>query len=401
MRFTKPLSIQELKKLFTEGLLNKTSKVTKVSDSSVLNGVAYGVAKIGQKAMKDVALLESFLLVDSASGSQLDTIAAQVGVSERFGALASSTYLRLVGDVGTTYTPGVHVVSGSDGLQFQFTSEVVIGDNGFAYGEVRCTSTGERTNVNPLTLTDISPTPSGHSYLINEVRPINGRDSESDDTYRKRIKEGANLAATGTISKLEQVFMKINPLVLRVFHLGTNDVGKTILGIATQTGTDLTALELSDLLVQAAEYLNLNELQNYSYDSIGVTLQNIDYEYIDMDFRAELEEGYDSEEVRKEIQIRVTKYMDFRFWDYTKQVEWDDLLEVAKNTKGIKYVSDNNFYPSTDTTVPYTKLPRLRSFILRDLDGNIMTNVSGTLSPVFYGSDPSASYQQTILATID
>ena len=46
---TKVTSIQSLKQMFIEILLNKTDKLTDISNESVLNGIAFGVGKIGQK----------------------------------------------------------------------------------------------------------------------------------------------------------------------------------------------------------------------------------------------------------------------------------------------------------------------------------------------------------------
>jgi hypothetical protein len=50
--------------------------------------------------------------------------------------------------------------------------------------------------------------------------------------------------------------------------------------------------------------------------------------------------------------------------------------------------------------VDNNKLPRFRSFLMLDLDGNILSNVTGSLNPVYYPADPDSSYQQTILASI-
>ena len=58
---TRITTIQELKTWFLERVFNNTSKVTKASKTSVINAVAYGVAKIGQKVIKDIAVLESQL----------------------------------------------------------------------------------------------------------------------------------------------------------------------------------------------------------------------------------------------------------------------------------------------------------------------------------------------------
>ena len=68
-------TVEELKQIFVENLLNSTDKVTKISEGSVLNGVAYGVAKIAQKIIKDVALIEAHQYPDTATGKYLDLLA--------------------------------------------------------------------------------------------------------------------------------------------------------------------------------------------------------------------------------------------------------------------------------------------------------------------------------------
>lgn len=398
--FTKPLSIVELKQLVMECSLNMTDNVSKINDHSVLGGISYGIAKIAQKAMTEIALVESHLLIDSAYGSYLDDIADRLGIAARFEASASSTSVRLVGDIGTLYEEGTNICTGSHGINFEFTEDVVIGEHGYIYAKVRSTTTGDQTNVDALSINKINPIPTGHDYIISEVQAEGGRDLESDDLFRQRIKESINVAATDTISRLEQVFMKINSNILRVFYQGVDSDGKNVLALTTQNGVDLTASELSDLEDQVAQYLSVTDLSPYGYQSIGVKLQNSVWEYIDMDFRCELDEGFDSEDVRKDIQVRVTKYLDWRFWDINKRVEWDDLLTLCRVTKGIRNVSDTTFYPHVDTTIPFTKLPRLRSFVMRDLDGSIIEDISGYLSPVYYANVSDLSYQRTVLSSI-
>lgn len=59
---TKPnLTLEVLKNLWAELLLNKTDKVSDISDNSVLNAVAFANAKVAQKAIKDIAIVESQL----------------------------------------------------------------------------------------------------------------------------------------------------------------------------------------------------------------------------------------------------------------------------------------------------------------------------------------------------
>jgi hypothetical protein len=85
-----------------------------------------------------------------------------------------------------------------------------------------------------------------------------------------------------------------------------------------------------------------------------------------------------------DIQISISKYLDFRYWDTTDKVEWDDLLIIVKNTDGVRYVADEFFTPNSDLIVSIGELPRIRGFIMRSLGGTILFDSTNNLTPVFY-----------------
>jgi hypothetical protein len=68
-------------------------------------------------------------------------------------------------------------------------------------------------------------------------------------------------------------------------------------------------------------------------------------------------------------------------------VEWDELLRIVKKVEGVKYVPDDFFNPSTDEEVPQNELPRIKTFVMRDLAGNILSDNNGVLSPIFYPNE--------------
>ncbi len=394
----RPSTSQERKLVFLETLLNGTDKVSKIGAGSALDGIADGVAKIAGKAEKDVMLAVSQLFPDSAFGTQLDECAADFGIAPRMAALGSSTYVRLSAAPGTTYTASTHIPSSTDGITFTLANNVTIGSMGFAYVLVSSASTGINTNVDPLTISKISPAPAGHLNIINEFTATGGRDIESDEIFRARIKDGANILARGTISMLEQLFIAINPKVLRVFHNGTNTVGQVVLSIATQDGSVFSNTELSDLLLTSSEFFSLTEYSPFGSSSYGIELRNITYAPIDISFRCELTLDADPDQVRKDIQIAMSKYLDFRFFNSaTDNVEWITLYEIVKNTKGIKHLPDQYFYPRIDTEIDTFMLPRVRGFLMLDMSGSIISSFSGTLSPVYYPNEIDAAYMATIL----
>lgn len=397
---TKPTSIEELKQIFTEELINHTDKITKISPGSVLNAVAFGVAKLGQKSLREIAGIEAHLLPDSAYGNYLDIQAADRGLAPRYSSLGSSTYMRLVAAPGTVYEAATVSFNGKDGVEFLLDEDVTIENIGFAYAKVYSSSTGANTNVDPLTLTRIISPPNGHKYSINEYAAFGGIDLETDEQLRQRNKTGINLLARSTDTMLTQGFNAINPKVLRVLYGGVAANGRSVLIVIAQNGADFNRNEFAKFLSEGKSLFGLNEIRPYdNRGTVFVELHNADWQPIDISLRVSINAQYDPDAVRKEIQIRLNKYLDYRNWN-SDRVEWDDLLQLAKGTPGVDYVPDTTFIPNFDVPVIRGKLPRLRSFKMYDLAGNLLVDVSGNLNPVYYPATPDKVYVTTVLADI-
>jgi len=394
----KPSTSVERRLLFLETLINTTDKVTKVSDNSVLSGIATGISKVVGKSEKDIILALSQLFPDTAFGSQLDQVAANFGVAPRMGSLGSTTYVRVMANPGTAYSASMHYPISTAGIRFEFEEDFTVGAAGFTYARVRSIEKGAATNVEALSISRLTPAPAGHLNIVNESRAEFGRDVEPDEFFRIRIKNGSNILARGTLAMMEQLFIAINPKVLRVFHYGNSNSGKVVLGIVTQDGSILTSTELDSLLKGSADYFSLTEYRPFGTEYYGIELRNVTYAPVDVCFRAELDRSVNPDDIRKAIQIAISKYLDFRYFDPSSmKVEWDNLLEIVKNTLGIKYVPDQYFYPRTDLSVDQFALPRLRGFLMLDLEGKIISNFSGTLSPLYYPNVIDHDYMSTIL----
>ena len=398
--FTEISTIEEFKEMFVEILLNKTDKISKVSEGSVNNGIAFGNGKIGQKINKDIAIIETHLFPDAAYGEYLDNIAKLNGISNRFGARQSSTYIRLVGKPNTIYNPGNNVFSSSTGIRFDLEKQIIIPEIGYTYAKIRSQNVGKNTNVDALTINQVSSPPDGHLYCINEYASQYGGDAEQDDSFRKRIKDGPNILSRGTISMIEQGFMKINQNVMKVYHNGFDDKSRTILSVLSINGIDFTNEELNDLVIRSEKLFTLTEMRPTGINGSNVKLQNIEWQPVDISMRLSLEPSYNPDDVRREIQIRLNKYLDYRYWKLGQRVEWDNMLEIVKSTAGVKYVNDTYFYPNNDLSIDLRKLPRIRGFQMLNLNGSIIKDVQGNLNPIFYPNDVDFSYQSTVLGTI-
>lgn len=382
-------TITNLKNLFIEMFLDKTAKVSNVADGSVVNATAFGVAKVAQKAMKDIAIKEAQIFPDTATGVYLDKAAALYGVSPRKGALGSSTYIRVSADPGTVYDTTVTFVS-KNGIRFQVDESLTVGESGYGYVKVRSVNAGYTTNVAPNSITNVNPQPQGHIECTNEYYAIGGRDSEDDETFRIRIKNNLNVLSKNTVEYWTQVLNGIDDRVLKVMAAGLDEQGIYNLYIVSQNGIFFTEDELGTLLEQVQGYFSLSDL-NIEGKAVGISLKNIDWFYVGsergLDFRVQLQPDYDVATVRQNIQVNLTKYLDFRFWTPGDVVEWDDLLDIVKKTEGVKYVPDEYFFPYYDQQVPANQLPRIRGFIMRDQDGNILYDSDSNLSPLFYPAE--------------
>jgi uncharacterized membrane protein len=383
-------TITNLKNLFIEMFLDKTAKVSNVADGSVVNATAFGVAKVAQKAMKDIAIKEAQIFSDTATGVYLDKAAALYGVSPRKGALGSSTYIRVSANPGTVYDTSVTFVN-KNGIRFQVDEALTVGESGYGYVKVRSINAGYSTNVPPNSITNVSPQPQGHIECTNEYYAIGGRDSEDDETFRIRIKNNLNILSKNTIEYWTQTLSNIDDRVLKVMSAGLDEKGIYNLYVVSQNGIFFTEEELDTLLESAQGYFGISEL-NIEGKVVGIGIKNIDWFYVGsergLDFRVQLQPDYDVSTVRQNIQVNLTKYLDFRFWTPGKIVEWDDLLDIVKKTDGVKYVPDEYFFPYYDQQVPANQLPRIRGFVMRDQDGNILYDSDSNLSPLFYPSEP-------------
>jgi len=397
---------EKLTDFFLETLINTTSEVTKVSPNSVLGGVASGIGKVAQIAIKETALVETHLFPDNAYGVQLDNIAEFNGVAPRFGALGSSTYVRLNGANATTYPIGT-TFTGNSGIVFQLEETVVIGVHGYAFGRVSSVSVGSSTNVPAGTISQVNGTPpAGHLNTTNDFRAIGGQDEELDVDFRKRIKDAANIYATGTLAKILQVFQSINTNVLDVRFGGHDVTGKLILIVQTVNGADLTPAEIDTILQLGDQYFNFAEMQDLAGNDYGIIINNITYSEIDLSMRLELNAGVDATETRIRIQNRINALFNPRLWHSSirrRKVEWDDILLIVKSDIGVKYVGDDYFLLNGDRTdylIERFQIPRVRGFQLLDLDGVVLSNVTGTISPLFYPNNPDSQEAQQVLRQI-
>ena len=396
---TKITTVEELKQIFTEILLNKTDKISDISNESVLNGIAYGCAKLTQRMLTNQAVVESHIFPDTAYGVYLDNLAKIKGISPRNKACGSTAYVRIEGEPGTNYAKDIVTLSSSSGINFVLENDFTLNETGWGYAKVKSKQVGLTSNVDALTINTMNNSPKGHYACTNEYCAVGGMDNESDDIFRMRIKDSVNQLARNTLSYIEQVFMKINNRVLKVYKGGVDGDNKLNLIVVSVNGQDFSEEEFNELLSKSEEYLSLTEILQET-TGFSLKLKNVDWLPIDIDFRASIDTSYDIDNIRKQMQVKISKLFDYRFWKYGDRVEWENMLYVVRSIEGVRYVPDNYFNPQADINVVKYRLPRLRGFILRDLDGNIIADNYAILSSFNYPNDSDNTFQSSVLMSV-
>lgn len=395
---TKIYTVNEIKSLIVESIINKSDgKISKISDNSVLNGIAYGIAKVVQKGIKDTALIESEIFPDYAYGEYLDKIGERSGVTSRLESTGSSVYVRLIAEPFTLYQSNECIFVSTTGINFILSEDFVTPSQGFGYALLKSVDSGSNTNVPSNSINKVINKPSGHIYVTNEMDGWGGSDIESDSSFRSRILQNFNNFAADTLSKLKSVISKINPLVLDVKKVGIDELGKTVIGVVTSNGVDLSEVELQDILNKSKFYLSLEE-QGFTGDldlEPRLKIINLPYTYIDIDFRVDIEQSIDIESLRRNMQIALTSYLDFRYWRGQK-VEWEEVYYIVRGITGVKMIPEQYFSPRVDIVIPSSSLPRVRAFIIRNLNGTVISENSNVV-PVYY----SDQYNTNLLNQIN
>lgn len=390
---TKILSVTELKNIATEILLSKTNKISKISVGSIFNAVAYGIAKIAQKCLMEIALIESQLFPEAAVGEILDDIAKRYGIFNRLGATKSSCYIYLFAEPGTIYNKDKVKFVSNDGITFKLNSNITIDENKYTYALATSNEVGTKANVSPLSIYNCVNAPVGHLYCTNTFAASGGRNIESDDEFRNRIININNSVSTKTLEYLTQIALRFNNNILKFVHLGTYQ-GKTKLGIYTQSGAALTSGELNNLSHQMREYLALSDISDELNNRVYFC--NVDYVPIDLSIKLSyMKDKYSINEIYSSIQKKLLSFIDYRYLNTSKNISWIDLYDIVKNTEGVINVNYGEFLVNQskqDIVINKAKLPKFREMIIYDLEGGCLLDNSSKYMPFIYPVYKDLSY---------
>lgn len=385
-------TIEQLKQEFFFSLRNNCGdKITKITPLSVTNGFAFAISKIVQKLNKDAAMIEAKLFPETANSTVLDNIASREGVPGRRSSSGSSTVLLFFGALATVYPAGTQVRS-IGGVIFETLEELTLSFHRFGFVLAESTTVGSSVNVSPNTVTElVAAPPAGHTSVTNPFRAIGGRDQESDYDFRNRLLQAENIISKNTEAFYEALVYNVTEDILRVHSRGLKTFDDTFELIVVKN--NLADYDAGELAAIKNGILNSVPLSDYGDTKISVA--NIDWTYIDMYIPIRLISGYNLEDVAVQMQAELATFIDLSRWRFGEKVEWDDLLEVCKNTEGVQEIYDRDFLPRVDKTVGEHSLPRIRQFTIKDIPSD--TTFGNVFTPAFWNGTIVNNYYVQIL----
>lgn len=253
----------------------------------IIGSVAYELANIYDTEMSNIT---DKVFVDTATGSDLDKVGADYGVTRRQSS-ASIVYLEIEGIEGTVVNQNVKATYNN--LVFTVQEYKVIGSSGVVLVKAQCDTAGSIGNVAANTITEFVGTPAGLTSVNNPQAAYDGFDVETDDDYRARIKlylaeDAVNCnEAQYKLWALEVTGVK-TAVVRDASTMGAGNVG---VYISSTTGTVLQDLIdavkayieerqfiNANLIVSALTNININTAARVRLKT-GVTIDSVIQEY--------------------------------------------------------------------------------------------------------------------------
>ena len=353
-------------------------------------GVAAGLADAVARPLQHLEKLRYdgilSMLVDTATGTDLDALGVERGGLTRGVASGSSAPVVLQG------TPGAEVPSGTQlgsvsGIVYTTQNAVTIGTaNPLLLGEsgslslgdtvmVQSTTAGQSTNVPAYTINSLISSVSGIDAVFNPIAATGGADAESDELFRARIKARPALSAQGTAAFLEalaQAEPTLGAQVLRATVVRTD--GATVY-LVRNTGAPFTVGGGGEL-----ETIS-NYMQPRLKAIFGLTTANLTFAAVDVQSTVDLNPGYTMQEAFVEVSDAIANYIDWQTWTVGANVDLATLLARVADAASVRSVDEAGFIPAADVQVGGAQIPRLTSCTLTSvITGEV---VGGSLNQQF------------------
>ncbi len=359
------------------------SAVTNFVLGGVLRSIFSAVAGVVSEVWNDLVQTKRKLFLDTATGADLDQLAARRGLT-RLGATGSSAVLVFTGTAGTIIPLGTQVKSQSNGIVFATSAQITIAAKNAALGGAatsealgdsvvaESTTTGAVTNVPAQSVNALVNPIAGVTGVSNPAPAQGGADAEADDFFAARIRDQVSLLSQGTQAFYEALAKAANPAVLRAKAIWDSSTRGIKVIVLKANGGTFSAPELSAIETYIAD-------NGRSADT--VTCVNVTFTNLAISFGTTFNSGWDENTALPPIADLIAEFIDWRRWEFGGDVLIDDMIAIVKSHASIANLDTANFKINggvSDVAVPDDELPYFASLTI--LNTTYSTQATASLS---------------------
>jgi uncharacterized phage protein gp47/JayE len=199
---------EQILQTMINGVVSRTD-LSDIVDTSAFKHLLAAFARELDESYFQIGLIPDLFDLDKCVGDDLDRRAAQVqpaAISRRLAAKATgSVVFSRAGTVGTVNIPSGTKVKTSSGIEFVTTAAGSI-NNTFSSSSavpIIAVVAGASGNVSLSTIIKFASKPAGVDSVSNLATLTNGRDKETDDELRGRIKDYLATLSRATVLAIE------------------------------------------------------------------------------------------------------------------------------------------------------------------------------------------------------
>lgn len=288
-------TIEDIQQRINDRLTIDANLVEGGFSQDIIGSVSYELANIIDTDLDSAA---DRCFVTTATGEDLDKVAANYGMSRREDA-AAIVELEITGEVGAVINQNVKVTYNN--LVYTVTELKKINSSGTATVKAQCDTTGTIGNVPANTITQFVASYDGLKTVNNPEAAYDGFDREDDDTFRQRIldylAEDATNANEAQYEKWAREVTGVQKAVIKSAEtMGAGNVGVFISAIDSTVSNELIK----------AVYDHINYIQPIN---ATVIVNSLDYKNINVSATVKIESGYTPTDIKDEFSVLFKEYL--------------------------------------------------------------------------------------------
>ncbi|RPI19721.1 MAG: hypothetical protein EHM58_00515 [Ignavibacteriae bacterium] len=344
---------QEIESKLIAEMVAAQDEVTVFEPKTAIRGFITSVAGTLRELWNDLYRMQRKVFLNTASGTDLDELGAERGITRR-GAAKAGVLLTFTGTSGTTIAKNTPFSNPFTYLSYVTQTEITLGaknpdlaidtdDTGIRVkSEVLsdnvwalCTTAGTKGNTQVNSITRIDTPITGVISVTNHSPARGGADAESDSLFRERIRNQISILNQATPAFYEALCKELNPRVIKVKTKKDNSRPDSVkLIIVTSDGAPLTEKDLEVLAAQVME-------KHRAFTN--VVCKNVIFSYITISERVKLFPGYTIKDVLIRTADVCADFLNFRSWDFGKSISIDNVFSICDTVQGVEDIELASF----------------------------------------------------------